>query len=91
MQNSEELREDKWFVYMLECADGSLYTGITTDCQRRLKEHNNNDKKGAKYTRARRPVSLIWHEAHTGRAAASRREFAIKRLTRPQKFKLIGI
>lgn len=76
-------------VYILRCADGSLYTGITTDLARRLDEHNQSTK-GARYTRSRRPVTLVWHERHVSRAAASRRERAIKNLERPQKEKLMG-
>ncbi len=80
----------KWFVYILLCADSTLYTGITTNCDRRLSEHNSCDKRGAKYTRARRPVSLLWSEEHQGRAEASRKEAAIKKLSREQKLKLVG-
>lgn len=67
-----------WFVYMVACADGSLYTGITTDLGRRVAEHNRGT--GAKYTRSRRPVRLVWCEAAASRAAASSREWRLKRL-----------
>ena len=77
-----------WFVYLLRCADGTLYTGITTDLNRRLAEHNAG-KAGAKYTRTRRPVVLAWHEAAGDRAAASRREYQLRKLTRAQKEGLI--
>lgn len=80
----------KWFVYVLQCADGTLYTGITTNCDRRLNEHNKCNKRGAKYTRVRRPVSLLWFEEHQGRAQASRKEAAIKKLSREQKLRLVG-
>lgn len=80
---------DNWFVYILKCADNTLYTGVTTDLQRRLKEHNHNDRLGAKYTRVRRPVSLQYHEACSGRSHACQREAAIKKLTRRAKLKLI--
>jgi len=77
-----------WFVYMLRCADGSLYTGITTDIARRLAEHNGEGGLGARYTRSRRPVTLAYTEPADSRAAASRREAAIKRLDRARKLAL---
>jgi len=76
-----------WFVYILECADQSLYTGITTNLDRRLDEHNGS-KLGAKYTRSRRPVKLLHHEAYDDRSTASQREIEIKRLKRNQKLQL---
>ncbi len=79
-----------WFVYILRCADDSLYTGITTDVERRIKEHNGEiAKAGAKCTRARRPVTLVYQESAADRSAASKREMAIKSLTRQQKLALI--
>ena len=78
-----------WYVYILRCADQSLYTGVTTDPERRLKEHN-HDKAGAKYTRARRPVKLIYQEIVTNRSAACRREHTIKALSRMAKEALIN-
>lgn len=77
-----------WVVYMVVCADGSLYTGITTDLERRLEEHNSSSF-GAKYTRARRPVSLAFFENAESRSAASIREHAIKKMTRSQKLALL--
>ena len=74
-----------WWVYLLECADGSLYTGITTDLRRRLDEHNGKRPGGARYTRSRRPVTLLWSEQHPDRASASRREARIKTLPRARK------
>ena len=79
-----------WKVYMALCADGSLYTGITTDVERRIEEHNVCDKKGAKYTRARRPITLVYEENLESRAEASSREHQIKSLSRSQKMGLIG-
>ena len=79
----------KWYVYILECADTSLYTGITTDIERRLHEHNFT-KKGAKYTANRRPVSLSYSERHDDRSSASKRESQIKTLTRKQKLDLVN-
>jgi putative endonuclease len=77
-----------WWVYLLRCADGSLYTGITTDVSRRLAEHNGNGAAGARYTRSRRPVELAYAEAAASRAEAARREAAIKRLDRARKLAL---
>lgn len=77
-----------WYVYLLRCADGSLYAGITTDLERRVAEHNTG-KTGAKYTRSRRPVSLVWSESATDRAAASRAEHSLRRLSRKEKDSLI--
>ena len=78
-----------WTVYILRCADTSLYTGVTTDLERRLKEHNNCDKKGAKYTRTRRPVTLSYSERHKDRSSACRREAEIKKMSRSNKLRLI--
>lgn len=77
-----------WFVYMLKCKDGSLYTGITTDIERRVSEHNDTIK-GAKYTRNRRPVALVYQEDCLDRSTATKREIAIKKLTRQKKQSLI--
>lgn len=77
-----------WWVYMLCCVDGSLYTGITTDIARRVAEHNGDGGLGARYTRSRRPVELVYVEAAAGRAAATRREAAIKQLDRGRKLAL---
>ena len=70
----------RWYVYILRCGDGSLYTGITTDPQRRLRQHRGEIKGGAKYTRARLPIEMVWLESQLDRASASRREIEIKRL-----------
>lgn len=77
-----------WNVYMLRCADGTLYTGITTDLARRVAEHNGDSGLGARYTRSRRPVALVYVESADSRAQASRREAAIKRLDRARKLAL---
>ena len=82
----------RWRVYVLRCADGTLYTGITTDTGRRLDEHNGRPgtaRRGAAYTRARRPVRLVWSAPAADRAEASRRERAIKRLSRAAKERLL--
>ncbi len=77
-----------YFVYILECSDGSLYTGITKDVEKRLEEHNTKDS-GAKYTKARRPVKLLYEEPSEDRSSASKREYEIKKLTRLKKLELI--
>ena len=77
----------KYFVYILRCADDTLYTGITTDLERRVDEHNNSSK-GAKYTRARRPVELVYSEELGNRSLASKREFSIKKMSRKEKITL---
>jgi len=79
-----------WCVYLLRCADGTLYTGITTDVARRVEEHNGNGGLGARYTRSRRPVELVYVEGAADRAEASRREAAIKRLDRAGKLQLFA-
>ena len=74
---------------MLQCADDTLYTGITTDVQRRLNEHNKSNKKGARYTRVRRPVSVVYQEDCKDRSHASTREYQLKKLSRGEKLKLV--
>ncbi|MEW6500340.1 MAG: GIY-YIG nuclease family protein [Thermodesulfobacteriota bacterium] len=78
-----------WFVYILRCRDGSLYTGITTDLARRLAEHNAG-RAGARYTRSRRPVTLAYAEPAASRSAAARREFELKQLPPAAKRALIA-
>lgn len=78
-----------YYVYVLTCADGSLYTGITTDIDRRIQEHNTSAL-GAKYTRARRPVALAYQESLPSRSEAQKREAAIKSLNRSEKVLLIA-
>ncbi len=78
----------QWVVYMVHCVDNSLYTGVTTDLDRRLQEHNDGSI-GAKYTRARRPVTLAWFERCDSRSSAVLREAEIKKLDRGQKLQLI--
>ena len=77
-----------WFVYILRCADGTLYTGITTDVARRVQEHNAGEPQGARYTLGRRPVTLAHVEEAASRSAASQREAAIKKLDRSSKLAL---
>lgn len=78
-----------YFVYILKCADDTFYTGITKELERRLEEHNSSDK-GAKYTRNRRPVVMVYSEIHPDRSSASKREYEIKKkMSREEKLKLI--
>lgn len=76
-----------YYVYILRCRDGTLYTGITTNVQKRLAAHNSG--KGAKYTRSRLPATLLYQETQPDKSAALKRELAIKKLTRAQKLNLI--
>jgi putative endonuclease len=76
-----------WSVYLLECADRSLYCGITDDLDRRIKAHN--DGKGAKYTRGRGPVNLVWSMTCADKSSALKEEARIKRLSRDEKLRLI--
>ena len=76
-----------WFVYIVECSDGTLYTGIAVDVAARVREHNAGT--GAKYTKSRRPVNVVYQEKAKNRSAASKREYEIKHLTRRQKFTII--
>ena len=80
----------EYSVYIVECADGTYYTGIATDVQRRLLEHNGAKGKGARYTSARSPVSLVYEVRCASRSAALKEEHRIKRLTRGQKQTLIA-
>ena len=75
------------YTYMVQCRDGSLYTGYTTDVLRRTEEHNKG--KGAKYTRSRRPVTLVYYEVYETKTDAMKREYDLKQLTRVEKLKLI--
>jgi predicted GIY-YIG superfamily endonuclease len=80
---------DSWFVYILRCADGSLYTGIAKDVKRRCQQHN--DGTASRCTRSRRPVKQAYQEVHISRSAALKREAAIKALTRQEKLALIRL
>ena len=77
-----------YYVYILKCCDSTLYTGITTDLQKRLATHNSG--KGAKYTRSRLPVELAYQEQQPDKSSALKREIEIKKLTRAQKLQLIS-
>ncbi len=78
-----------WYVYIVRCADDSLYTGIAMDVEKRVDEHNYSDKLGARYTRFRRPVKLVYQETLDSRSAAAKRETEIKGLSRQEKESLI--
>ena len=78
-----------YHLYILRCADKTLYTGITVDLQRRIKEHNNSPL-GARYTRARRPVKLVYSKKFRNRSLATKEEIRIKKLSRKEKIELIN-
>ena len=81
------MADKKWFVYILRCSDGTLYTGMTDDVPRRVEVHNSG--KGAKYTRGRTPVEAVYREECGSYSAALKREAAIKKLNRQTKMELI--
>lgn len=78
-----------YFVYILKCSDNTLYTGITTDIARRVRQHNWEILGGAKYTASRRPVKLVYQEEHNDRSDATKREYAIQKFSRIKKLSLI--
>jgi putative endonuclease len=78
-----------WVVYIVRCADGTLYTGIAKDVARRIEQHNSSNVLGAAYTRGRRPVALVYQEPARTRSTASRREYEIKRMSRLEKEALL--
>ena len=75
-----------WYLYVVRCSDDTLYTGITTNLARRLNEHNTS-KRGAKYTKTRRPINLVYYELYQSRSSAQKAEYEFKKLTRKQKEK----
>ena len=81
----DTVSSDDWFVYIVRCADSTLYTGIAKDVVKRVEDHNNNNASAAKYPRARRPVRLVYQETCCSHSHAARREYEIKQLSRPQK------
>lgn len=87
---SDEPATPEWHVYLLQCADGTLYAGVAADLERRLRQHNGELAGGARYTRGRRPVRLLWSENCEDRRAAQRREAEIRRLDRARKLELSG-
>lgn len=86
---TEKNKTSTWWVYLLRCNDNSLYAGVTTDINRRVDEHNNS-KLGAKYTRARRPVSLAYLEQADNKSIACKREYQIRHLTKLKKEQLVS-
>ena len=81
------MRQDKSYTYLLECADGTLYCGWTNDLKKRIKDHNAGN--GAKYTKSRLPVKLVYYETFDTKEEAMSREWHIKRMTRAKKMELI--
>jgi putative endonuclease len=79
-----------WFVYILRCADNTLYTGVAIDVEKRLDEHNGITKNGAKYTHSRRPVELVYQEPADSRSTACKREYIIRNLKKSEKEILIA-
>ena len=86
---SSENTKGKWTVYLLMCSDNTLYTGVTTDLSRRLKQHNGQLSGGSRYTAARRPCNILWSSVCVSRSDAQRREASIRKLTRLEKEGLI--
>ena len=82
-------KKPAWTVYILRCADGSLYTGVTRDVERRVEEHNSSRLLAARYTRSRRPVVLVYQEKASTHSAACKREYQIKQLARGDKQRLV--
>ena len=78
-----------WYIYIVKCSDQSLYTGICKDVKRRIEEHNSNNLLGARYTRSRRPVTLVYVEDSGSRSEATKREAVIKKFTKAKKESLI--
>ena len=78
-----------WYLYVVRCADSTLYTGITTDVDRRVREHNAS-KRGAKYTRTRRPVELVWTREYKSRSEAQKAECSFKKLFHKEKWEVIN-
>jgi putative endonuclease len=89
LEEGESAVDKKWFVYLLLCRDQTLYCGITDDVQRRLEMHRSG--KGAKYTRGRGPLELVYTEECESYSSALKREYAIKQLPRSEKLKLIEL
>jgi putative endonuclease len=88
MQEKSDDDREAWYLYILECSDGSFYTGVTKDIERRLDEHNQG--RASRYTRTRCPVRLVYQETCQGRAGALMREYQVKSLSRKAKEELVG-
>jgi putative endonuclease len=78
-----------WYLYVVQCSDGTLYTGVSTDIDRRVREHNGS-KRGAKYTKTRRPVRLVWSKEFNNRSEAQSAEYNFKKLFHKQKWEIIN-
>lgn len=89
MANKDAKSEERHYVYLVRCADDSLYCGWTTDLKHRMDAHNGYIPGGAKYTRGRRPVTLVYSESFYNKQDAQRREYAIKQMTKAKKLQLI--
>lgn len=83
------MKQSEWFVYIIQSEKGHLYTGITTDVERRFKEHSDSTKKGAKYFRGKVPVEVVYRKTFKDRSSASKYECVVKKMTRANKLKLI--
>jgi putative endonuclease len=88
MKKEKLVEESKWFTYMVECSDNTFYTGISTDVFKRIIKHNSG--KGAKYTKARTPVKLVYVQKFDDKSSASKEEWRIKQLTREEKLQMIN-
>lgn len=86
-----DISEKIWTIYILECGDKTLYCGITNNIENRLKQHNGEIKGGAKYTRSRQPLELVYQESAISRSEALKREIVIKKMTRKAKTALINL
>jgi putative endonuclease len=86
-----DISEKIWTIYILECGDKTLYCGITNNIENRLKQHNGEIKGGAKYTRSRQPLELVYQESAVSRSEALKREIVIKKMTRKTKTALIHL
>mgnify|MGYP000111877847 FL=1 len=86
-----DISEKIWTIYILECGDKTLYCGITNNIENRLKQHNGEIKGGAKYTRSRQPLELVYQESAISRSEALKREIIIKKMTRKAKTALIHL
>ena len=84
------MSESRWFVYIVRCGDSSLYTGIATDVERRFEEHSEGGAKGAKYTRGKGPLELVFQREVGNRSEATKEEIRIKGMSRKQKLALIS-
>jgi putative endonuclease len=81
--------DESWYVYIVRCNDGTFYTGVARDLNRRIQQHNHGNA-GAKYTRARRPVELVYHETAADRSSAQQREYHVRKLSVAEKRQLIA-